>query len=102
MKTTIKIHDTEWFEEHCKVISSTQVYDELVPNLPGWKDMSTVSWLSGYTVKDGMSSLEGRVLIVEHYNNDKSSSLMMGSRDMARDYWIPNWAIEWGKEELGD
>ena len=102
MKTTIKIHDTEWFETHCKVIDHTKTYDELVPNLPGWKDMSTISWLSGYTVLNGMGSLEGRVLIVERYNNDVSSLLMLGSRYMAGGYWIPNWAIEWVKEELDD
>lgn len=97
--TTIKIHDTEWFETHCRLISRTAAYDELVPNLPGWKGIPTVSWLSGYTIKDGMSSLEGRVLIVEHYSNNATSLLMMGSRYMARGYWIPNWAIEWVKEE---
>ena len=93
--TTIKIKDKEWFEENCVRIYDCNTY--FVPR--HWtkeQQDRTVSFLT-----DGpMGALMGQVLIVEEDDQDDvSAKNMMGSRYFVK-YWIPNWAIEWVKEEF--
>jgi hypothetical protein len=96
MKTIIKIHDTEWFREHCKIICSIDLCMELRPRYASWEDTRIVSWISGEN--STMSPLEGRVLeaVIDCGN---SCGAMNNARYMAGGYYIPNWAIEWIKEE---
>lgn len=97
MKTTIKIHDTKWFKEHCRVVGATDSLSELEPKYDSWKGRSTVSWLTGNL----MGLLEGKVLQVEH-DAGIGSGIMDNARYSFGGYWIPNWAIEWVKEEEYD
>lgn len=97
--TIVKIHDSQWFKKHCKVLSKTDNYIELIPKYFCWDSQTTgfVSWLSG---DSDMSRMEGKVLKVE-YDDDTVPvhKLMCGSRYQIKGFWIPNWAIEWVKEE---
>ena len=97
MKTIIKIHDAEWFKEHCKVIDRNFAFTEVVPSNPAWNEKSSVSWLLGDS-PTSMGSLAGRELEVEIDGGIQSGSIA-ASRYMVEGYWIPNWAIEWVKEE---
>lgn len=38
MKTTIKIHDTAWFKEHCRVTSATNEFVALEPKYESWEN----------------------------------------------------------------
>lgn len=82
MKTTIKIHDTRWFEEHCRVTAATNEFAALVPK--PWKCGQTIDWLQGAI---GMSSLEGQVLQV-----DADSGLDSGRMNNAR-YMVKNFGF---------
>lgn len=98
MKTIIKIHDTQWFKKHCKVIAKYDTFVALMPKYSCWDSQvdGFVSWLSG----SNMSYLEGMVLEVDKDEPKALSHVSMsGSRYYAEGYWIPNWAIEWVKEE---
>lgn len=101
MKTTIKIHDAQWFKAHCRI--STIVHNdirtckfiELVPKYASWRHKSTIHWLHG---TGSMSSLEGKVLQVELDSGIIEGAEMNNARYQVKGYWIPNWAIEWVEE----
>ena len=95
MKTTIKIHDTLWFGTHCRVRAATMDFVELTPKYAVWRHRTTLGWIHG---EAAMNPLEGRVLEVEHDCGNENGA-MDDSRYMTKGYWIPNWAIEWVKEE---
>lgn len=97
MRTTIKIHNTQWFKEHCRVTAETNVFVALTPKYDSWRHRSTVHWHRG---EGAMDPLEGCVLEVERDDGNKQGD-MDNARYMAEGYWIPNWAIEWVKEEVG-
>lgn len=92
--TTIKIRDEQWFKEHCDSRNDGLRY--LVPSC--WtkeQQRATV----GFLIDGSMEELMGRVLVVETDDtSDIAARNMMGSRYFS-DFWIPNWAIEWIKEE---
>ena len=94
--TVIKIHNTEWFMKHCKIISERHNFIELVPIYPCWDlhAADCVSWLSG---DNDMGHMEGKVLKVEHDIGINQGD-MTGARYYINGFWIPNWAIEWVKE----
>lgn len=89
MKTTIKIHDTQWFKKHCE---SYYQFSRLMPKYDSWSPAQTIHWILG------MRSLEGKVLEVEHDCGNKAGYIN-DARYMAEGFYIPNWAIEWVKEE---
>jgi hypothetical protein len=97
MKTTIKIHDTEWFKEHCRICDRVREFDGFIlrPKYDSWLYVRTIHWLQG---PGCMDPLEGKVLEVEHDSGFDNGSIS-NARYMAGGYWIPNWAIEWVKEE---
>lgn len=95
MKTTIKIHDKKWFAEHCVVLYTKFYSYGLKPKYPAWKNLYTLHWPVSQT---GMNLLTGQVLEVEHDDGDKAG-VMRDARYLAGGHWIPNWAIEWVKEE---
>lgn len=96
MKATIKIHDTRWFRAHCRVTAATIDFADLKPKYDSWRHKCSVSWMHGL---DAMSPLEGCVLEVECDSGNEAGD-MSDARYMAGGYWIPNWAIEWVKEEV--
>lgn len=93
MKTTIKIHDAQWFKEHCKVIGSTEYGSSLEPKYHFWRHVFTLNW----SLEGIMSQLVGQVLEVEHDSGIAFGS-MNNARYFAGGFWIPNWTIEWVKE----
>lgn len=94
MKTTIKIHDSQWFKKHCKVIGITEYGSYIEPKYLLWNHVYTINW----SLEGDMGQLVGQVLEVECDDGINSGS-MDDARYFAKDYWIPNWAIEWVKEE---
>ena len=92
MKTTIKIHDAQWFKEHCKVIGSTEYGSSLEPKYSPWEHVLTLPW----SLEGKMGQLVGQVLEVEH--DDVDSGSIDNARYFAGGFWIPNWVIEWVKE----
>ena len=99
MKTTIKIHDTQWFKEHCRIVDMTARFNALIPKYDSWAHVRTIHWLHG--AADSMSPLEGKVLKVE-LDVGPDSGHISNARYMVKGYWIPNWAIEWVKEEVNE
>lgn len=93
MKTTIKIHNKQWFLEHCKVIGSTEYGSSLEPKYYPWRHIITLSW----SLDGKMGQLVGQVLEVAHDDGIDSGN-MDNARYFAGDFWIPNWTIEWVKE----
>lgn len=89
--TTIKIHDAQWFKEHCRVIGATEYGSSLVPKYSPWKHTLTLPW----SLEGEMGKLVGQVLEVEY---DDGSGSMDNARYFAGGFWIPNWTIEWVKE----
>lgn len=96
MKTTIKIHDSKWFKEHCRVTATMSEFNALKPSYEPWNHIRTIHWLQGGV--HSMSPLEGKVLKVE-LDSGIDAGLMSDARYMAKRFWIPNWAIEWIKEK---
>lgn len=92
---TIKIRDKQWFQEHCDS-REDGIIRYFVPSC--WtkeQQRATVSFL----IDVPMEELIGQVLVVETDDtSDIDARNMMGSRYFS-DFWIPNWAIEWVKEE---
>lgn len=91
---TIKIHDRQWFKRNCRAIGLTEYDSRLEPKHSLWRHVHTLSW----SLEGTMGWLVGKVLEVE-----KDDGIDSGGMDNARyfvgGYWIPNWAIEWVKEE---
>lgn len=94
--TTIKIRDKQWFEEHCELHMSDGFCKYLVPSCWTKEQKShTISFL----FDSPMWRLAGQVLVVENDDIfDIDARTMIGSRYFVS-FWIPNWAIEWVKEE---
>lgn len=97
-KIKIKIHNAEWFKEHCCYIVN-KWKDYLIPKGALWESLDeeadVIHWLLG----GEMSNLTGKVLKVKRIDRKKVSAKMNSSRYLAGGYWIPNWAIEWVMEE---
>lgn len=98
--TKIKIHDEEWFEEHCcrSTVSPSQ-YKPLIPNHPSWKkhdkENPVMYWLSDGFMND-LAGQELEVTIID--DRGEGTKEIYGSKYCAGGYWIPNWAIEWVME----
>lgn len=90
--TTIKIHDKQWFKEHCRITGATEHSSYLEPKYPSWRHVRTLPW----SLDGDMGQLVGHVLEVE-LDDGIDSGGMDNARYFAK-YWIPNWAIEWVKE----
>lgn len=90
---TIKIHDKQWFKEHCKVIGVTEYGSCLEPKYLPWRHIITLPW----SLEDSMGQLVGQVLKVAHDDGIYSGS-MDNAHYFAEGFWIPNWTIEWVKE----
>ena len=97
MITIIKIHDKQWFKEHCRVRGATEYCSYLEPKSIPWGRISTVSW----SLDGDMGQLVGKILEVE-YDSGNDSGSIEDARYLVKSYWIPNWAIEWVKEEPDD
>lgn len=92
---TIKIHDKQWFEKHCKVVGATGYCSHIEPKYSPWRQVVTIGWsLSSVS----MGRLVGQILEAER-DYGISAGRINDSRYFAGGYWIPNWAIEWVKEE---
>ena len=95
--TKIKIHDKEWFKENCCL--STEYHKCLRPKGSLWeildKELDTVNWILGGI----MDTLAGEELKVMRTDKNVRAGRMNSSRYFAGGYWIPNWAIEWVKED---
>lgn len=91
---TIKIHDKQWFKEHCRVVGATGYYSYLEPKYSPWRHVITLDWSLENTK---MCQLTGKVLEVEKDDGD-TTGCITDARYFAGGYWIPNWAIEWVKE----
>lgn len=98
--TTIKIRNKEWFKEHC----CFSIYvdfsgNSLIPKGTLWKRLDkkadVVHWFTG----GAMSLLAGKELKVTRTDKKVSASKMNSSKYFAGGYWIPNWVIEWVKED---
>ena len=92
--TTIKIHDRKWFKRNCRSIGATEYDSYLESKHSPWRHVFTLPW----SLKGTMGQLVGQVLEVAHDSGIDSGS-MDNARYFAGGYWIPNWAIEWVKEE---
>lgn len=92
---TIKIHDKQWFKEHCKVVGATGYCSHIEPKYSPWRQVLTIGWSSA---SSSMSQLIGQVLEVEHDSGIYAGHIT-DARYFARGFWLPNWAIEWVKEE---
>ena len=65
------------------------------PKYSSWRHVLTIGWS---LASSSMSQLVGQVLEVEHDSGINAGSIN-DARYFAGGYWIPNWAIEWVKEE---
>lgn len=92
---TIKIHDKQWFKKHCKVIGAIGYCSHIEPKYSSWRHVLTIGWS---LASSSMSQLVGQVLEVEHDSGINAGSIN-DARYFAGGYWIPNWSIEWVKEE---
>ena len=93
---TIKIHDKQWFEEHCELHTSDGFGKYLVPSC--WTNEQKRHAVS-FLIDGPMWRLAGQVLVVENDDAfDIDARTMIGARYFVG-FWIPNWAIEWVKEE---
>ena len=97
--TTIKIRNKEWFEENCCISTECSFPTSVRPKGVLWesldKETDVVHWITG----GDMSTLAGEELKVMRTDRKVSASMMNSSRYFAGGYWIPNWAIEWVKED---
>lgn len=99
--TKIKIHDEEWFKEHCCISTvSTYEFRPLIPKGESWKKLDSENPVM-YWLSDGfMNTLAGKVLkvTVTDDRGGEEAKEIYGSKYCAGGYWIPNWAIEWVME----
>jgi hypothetical protein len=98
--TKIKIHDAEWFKENCCISKNiSKEFRPLRPKGAYWKKIDKSSdliyWLSG----GEMHALAGKVLEVTEIRTETSAGNIYDAKYYAGGYAIPNWAIEWVKEE---
>lgn len=95
MRTTIKIHDKDWFNKNCKFVYAEGRSIFIEPKYPVWKYVQTFSWS---LTNRNMVSLVGQILKVE-IDEGNTSGDISDARYFAKGLWIPNWVIEWVKEE---
>lgn len=79
---TIKIHDKQWFEEHCKVVGATGYCSHIEPKYSLWRQVPTISWS---LANSSMSQLIGQVLEVECNSGIDAGSINC-ARYFARGY----------------
>jgi len=91
----IKIHDKNWFNKNCKVVYAKEGVSFIEPKYSPWKHVTTFSWS---LIDIDMSLLVGQILKV-NIDDGNTAGNITDARYFAGGYWVPNWAIEWVKEE---
>lgn len=94
---TIKIHDAEWFRKHCR--PGRRFHDALRPKGLRWRWYDRKRGMVYWLINGPMDTLVGKVLEVEDESKFITADEMHSTKYIAGGYYIPNWAIEWVKEE---